>query len=93
MKIRSGLVSNSSSSSFIVKACCLSDAQRAILDNHPVSTNLLGHKYSYSDCADDWNIDYDEEKEEYSCRTFMDNFRLREFLEDLHIKCGRENSW
>jgi hypothetical protein len=90
LKIRQGFVSNSSSSSFIVRACCLSPAQKAVLDNHIAAVELLGDDYSYGDCAEQWDITYDDHNEEYQCSTFIDNFRLREFFEDLHIRCGKE---
>ena len=88
MKIRSSFVSNSSSASFVVKACCLTKAQRAILDNHYEAVRILGEDYGCSDCVEQWSVVYYDHEQEYHCSTYIDNFHFWRFLEDLGIKCS-----
>jgi hypothetical protein len=88
MKVRQGFVSNSSSASFVVKACCLTKAQKAILDNHIDAVKALGEDYEYSDCIGEWSVSYYDHEDEYHCDTYIDNFRFWRFLEDLGIKCS-----
>jgi len=91
MKIRQGFVSNSSSSSFVVKRCCLTPAQKAVLENHVAAAELLGDDEGYRDCAHQWDITADND--EYFCSTHIDNFNMRQFLTDLGIRCGPEREW
>jgi hypothetical protein len=90
MKIRQGFVSNSSSSSFIVKKCTLTPAQEVIMRNHRLISEEVGDAYNYPEDGF-WEIS--EHDDHYVCHTIMDNFDLREFLIDLGIRCGKEESW
>lgn len=76
MKIRIGFVSNSSSSSFIIKKWYISAYQADKIRNH----SLSGLEYADTDA---WSINEDEET--ISGRTFMDSFDMHNFLESIGI--------
>ena len=91
MKIRSGFVSNSSSSSFIVKKDDLSSVQLYAIRNHREFSNLVYKtleelldrlkrdcELNMCDLSDVWAIA--ETEKEICCSTNMDNFDLYHFL-------------
>jgi hypothetical protein len=83
MRIRSGFVSNSSSSSFIVKKKHLNAQQKKVIDNiHKVVKKV---KPEYYDC-DDWTVI--ENNIYYDFDTNMDNFDMMGFLTSLGITCA-----
>ena len=67
MKIRTGFVSNSSSSSFVIDKDKVSDYQRRMIYDHSGKAG-----------EDAWSIFETETKIHGSC--FMDNFSMREWL-------------
>jgi len=78
MKIRTGFVSNSSSSSFTIKKSDLNDLQIYAIRHHSsVSKELedLGDDFFYDDS---WSIN--EDKNSISGYTTMDNFDMEAFL-------------
>jgi len=81
MKIRNGFVSNSSSSSFIVKKSKITDVQRNLIDNAIIVCEKLGWgDINNSGETTDWSItDYDDE-DYIKFSTWMDNFDMCEFL-------------
>lgn len=86
MKIRSGFVSNSSSSSFIIPLHRINSNQMDMIQNHisiakKIDEQLVkdGKKIKY-EYYEEWNLMSDD----FSlwCSTSMDNFYLLEFLYD-----------
>jgi len=88
MKIRSGFVSNSSSSSFIISKKKLSEEQIQKIHDHLTWdgwTHLSQLSIDASGNAwDGWNIREDEESVFGS--TGMDNFPMDAFLESIGVK-------
>jgi hypothetical protein len=88
MKIRNGFVSNSSSSSFLIPINALGSQQVNMIKNHiEVTQNWSEYvkgeqeKEIYCDESDRWDIDINEK-----CvwgYTFMDNFDMRFFLNEI----------
>lgn len=72
MKIRSGFVSNSSSSSFVIKLRDITAWQLEQIRNH-------GERAG----DDAWSIDVVEE--EVTGHTYMDNFDMRQYLFEIGI--------
>jgi len=83
MKIRSGFVSNSSSSSFMVSLRKLSLEQVCKILNHEVWGEKLGIEYAKSDS---WDITI---KKGVLCgNTWMNNFDMEEFLFKIGVTKG-----
>lgn len=77
MKYRTGFVSNSSSSSFVLLKEMLSPAQINKIHNHIYFGNRLRMDWASDDNA--WSVS--EEDDVINISTFMDNFDMREFLD------------
>lgn len=77
MKIRSGFVSNSSSSSFVLSLSEITPAQYLA---------IMNNKYDdqpYSNVGDAWDIEVTET--EIRGSTFMDNYSMSEFFEKIGV--------
>jgi type I restriction-modification system DNA methylase subunit len=79
MKTRNGFVSNSSSSSFIIKKNDLTYEQIESIKNHSEEGKNLGIEYA----EDEWEIT--ETDETISGSTYCDNFRFQEFFEAIGV--------
>jgi len=84
VKIRSGFVSNSSSSSFIVIKKDLKEEQIESIRNHKKVAVKMGYKE-----AKDGFWDIDENDDRFILSTTMDNFDMETFLGEIEIP--REN--
>lgn len=89
MKTRIGFVSNSSSSSFVVKKEGLSGKDIKLIDKwDELAKSDYPHDKKY---IDDWHMTEDDE--EYKFSTYMDNFNLIEYFEkELEIDI-QDISW
>ena len=86
MKIRNGFVSNSSSSSFAISKSVLTEEQiDAIYDHINYTKNNFPEMKETSDVHDGsaWGISEDEKN--IFCNTFMDNFDMYFFLNEIGI--------
>jgi hypothetical protein len=82
MKARHGFVSNSSSSSFIIKTEDLSTLQLMAISNHIEVGKQLGMEWA---CKEDaWSVNIEPGYIEVS--TFMNNFDMHEFLLKIGVK-------
>ena len=82
MKNRTGFVSNSSSSSFIIRKEHLTEDQISKISNHiDASKGMVG--IDYRDSGDAWMV----EEDEYIIqgRTGMDNFDMSAFLNRIGV--------
>ena len=83
MKIRSGFVSNSSSSSFVVALSVLTDSEKEKILGYSNYVNAdVDHVWT-----DDWNISVNDKNEIIYGSTYMDNGDLKEYLgEEIYNK-------
>lgn len=97
MKIRSGFVSNSSSSSFILKKKDLTKWQICAIKYHLEFGKLLGVEYSNDEC-DRWETFGIKNKDCKTIRlsTSMTNFNMRYFLKIIGVPdevVPKEEEW
>lgn len=84
MKIRTGFVSNSSSSSFIIKKSDLNDLQIYAIKNHSeISKELFKDLGDDFYCDDAWAINEDETN--ITGHTYMDNFDMGTFFSRIGV--------
>ena len=84
MKIRTGFVSNSSSTSFIVSKRVLSEEQIVAIRDHIAYSSKNFPQIGWADKDQYWNID--ETDEQMRLYTGMDNFDMHEFLLALGVE-------
>jgi len=91
MKIRTSFVSNSSSSSFVVDKCFLTQEQIDKIYNHiEVSQNEnFEDILKYTSSGDEWEIEETEKTLEGS--TFMDNFSMSDFMKKIGVDTRKVN--
>lgn len=80
MKSRTDFVTNSSSSSFIIRKNCLTGKQIQAIENHAV----LGKKLGLNNSNYPWDIV--ETSDTLHGTTYMDNFSMSEFLELIGVR-------
>ena len=90
MKIRTGYVSNSSSSSFVIPTAALSPIQKFLIKNHKMVVDKMiaegdvdPESFGYWGEYDEWTITDDGYN--LHCRTTMNNFNLRIFAEMIGV--------
>lgn len=79
MKIRNGFVSNSSSSSFVIQKCDLTEEQLDKIKNHSEVGESLGMEYC------EWTWDIVETPTEITGNTIIDNFDMEEFMQKIGV--------
>jgi hypothetical protein len=88
VKKRSGFVSNSSSSSFVVYKQRLNEEQRKIVNNYTLLVPLLYNSnvedLGFISCVKDWHVV--DLHDRYEFNTCMDNFDLAGFFRQYLIK-------
>ena len=83
MKIRTGFVSNSSSSSFTIRKDCLTALQVAAIKQHALLSEHLGLG---STDSNEWNISEDDAH--IKGFAIMDNFDMSEYLSVIGVDAG-----
>ena len=84
MKTRTGFVSNSSSSSFVISLDNITDVQLEKIENHiHFAQDMRNIHYSEEDDA--WDINVDKEKNVVRGNTFMDSFSMPTFLGNIGV--------
>ena len=85
MKVRTGFVSNSSASSFVLDKSKLTNDQTEMIHNHIAYAQKLfpAPSCDYVDIADEWNVEDYEDLLWLS--TGQDNFDMGRFLDLIHV--------
>ena len=83
MKTRTGFVSNSSSSSFVLNRHYVSQAQVDYIENHIAHAKMHGWQEGYTDPYDAWTITVTDS--EVRGDTCMDNFSMQEFMDQIGV--------
>lgn len=84
MKNRTGFVSNSSSSSFVICLGDISDRQLNKIKNHIHFAQKM-RTIEWKNESDAWNIEVDEKKNIVRGWTWIDNFDMHEFLAQIRV--------
>ena len=80
MKTRNGFVSNSSSSSFVINLEDISAKQLKLIQSHQIEGKKLDIPWADTDF---WDVTVTETTVEGS--TFMDNFSMSDFLDEIGV--------
>jgi hypothetical protein len=83
MKTRFGFVSNSSSSSFVIKRAAITESQVKMIQEHIKFARLLELDENYWNDLDAWKITANEN--EVSGYTLMNNFDMHLFLREIGV--------
>ena len=81
MKTRTGFVSNSSSSSFILALRDITLEQMHKIDNHTETAKEMPHDFGHTGCP--WSIEHFSEY--IQGRTSMDNFDMSGFMKAIGV--------
>jgi hypothetical protein len=84
MKIKQDFVTNSSSSSFIVKLSDITELQKYQILNHYEVAKEKGWLNEYCSEGDAWS-NIEEKDGELIGSTYMDNFDMEEFMEKIGV--------
>jgi hypothetical protein len=89
-KIRTGFVSNSSSSSFVLDRKMLTKSQEILIKNYGETAHLLYDNDEYSNGSssrdyidDSWTVDFEDDHIKFD--TSMDNFNMNDLLEKIGV--------
>ena len=84
MKTRYGFVSNSSSSSFVIKLDDITAKQLKLIECHEIKGRKIDIPYANTDA---WGIEVSDD--EVRGETSMDNFNMRQFLENIGVPANK----
>jgi hypothetical protein len=88
VKIRTGYVSNSSSSSFVINKQDITAEQRDLIFNHAkIAYILFPADFHPNDVLDEWGIKEDDIS--VSGFTAMDNFNMERFMERIGVPADK----
>lgn len=85
MKVRTGLVSNSSSASFTIKLSDLTKEQIELIFNH----SEIGKKANLAWAEDEWKVRLKESSGFLELSTWMDNFDMKEYLHIIEVDLNK----
>jgi hypothetical protein len=85
MKIRTGFVSNSSSSSFVISRKDLTEKQIDKIKNHLAIARAKWPKEFFTSDYDQWDIVVNPDTDTVSGTTIQDNFDMENFMRRIKV--------